>query len=154
SLVLADVPTAPPAQHVESEIDKVDTRPNNVQRDGTVPLSTPLPLNTLGTVPSGAVPVASPVAPMARAAKGSGRSSLTAVEEGTLTSWTTGRGAHSPLARRIISSRRAPMGHLASSLWTSVFNPLDSLRWWLLIPGRLEFLLWFSGTILLMSVTC
>src|SRR5207248_5327030 len=75
-------------------------------------------------------------------------------EEGALASWTTGRGAHSPLARRIASRRRIPMNRATSSLWTSVFNPLDRLRWWLLVPGRLEFLLWFSGTVLLMGVTC
>ncbi len=34
-----------------------------------------------------------------------------------------------------------------------VFRPLDNLRWWLLAPGRLEFLIWLGGTILLLCFT-
>lgn len=33
------------------------------------------------------------------------------------------------------------------------FNPLDSLRWWLVRPGRIESLCWIAGTILLFSIT-
>ncbi len=33
-------------------------------------------------------------------------------------------------------------------------NPLDQVRWWLLRPGRMEFLLWIVGTLLLIVVTC
>ncbi len=32
-------------------------------------------------------------------------------------------------------------------------QPIDQLRWWLLQPGRLEFLMWFVGTIFLMCVS-
>jgi len=33
-------------------------------------------------------------------------------------------------------------------------NPLDHVRWWLLYPGRIEFILWLCGTVLLIAVTC
>ena len=61
-------------------------------------------------------------------------------------SWTTGAGKDSPLAKRITSRRQ----HKSAN----ALNPLDRLRWWLLFPGRIEFLLWLSGTIVLVSVTC
>jgi hypothetical protein len=32
-------------------------------------------------------------------------------------------------------------------------NPLESVRWWLLYPGRIEFLLWSGGTLLLLLIT-
>jgi hypothetical protein len=32
--------------------------------------------------------------------------------------------------------------------------PLDTLRWWLLYPGRMEFMMWISGALLLLCVTC
>jgi hypothetical protein len=32
-------------------------------------------------------------------------------------------------------------------------DPRDRLRWWLLKPGRIEFILWIVGTILLMAIT-
>jgi hypothetical protein len=33
-------------------------------------------------------------------------------------------------------------------------HPLDRVRWWLLYPGRLELLLWVTGTALLVAITC
>jgi hypothetical protein len=33
------------------------------------------------------------------------------------------------------------------------FHPIDHLRWWLLQPGRLEFLMWLAGTIFLIGVS-
>jgi len=33
-------------------------------------------------------------------------------------------------------------------------NPLEHVRWWLLYPGRIEFVLWLCGTVLLIGVTC
>jgi hypothetical protein len=32
-------------------------------------------------------------------------------------------------------------------------NPVDRLRWWLLKPGHIEFVLWIGGTLLLMIIT-
>ena len=61
-------------------------------------------------------------------------------------SWTTGQGKNSVLAKRIASR-----GQRKSAL---SLNPIDRLRWWLLYPGRMEFLLWLSGTIILVGVTC
>ena len=61
-------------------------------------------------------------------------------------SWTAGSATGSPYAQLIAdpakSRRQKPS-----------FNPLDHLRWWLLRPGRIEFMFWLGGTILLVSVT-
>jgi hypothetical protein len=35
-----------------------------------------------------------------------------------------------------------------------IHNPLDYMRWWLLYPGRLEFLFWLVGALLLGVVMC
>ncbi|GER89281.1 hypothetical protein KDW_34430 [Dictyobacter vulcani] len=34
-----------------------------------------------------------------------------------------------------------------------IAHPIEGLRWWLVHPGRLEFLLWLLGTMLLLCVT-
>jgi hypothetical protein len=70
------------------------------------------------------------------------------VEPREAASWTAGAGSNSRYAR-IISG--AAQGDWRKQL---AFNPLDRLRWWLLRPGRLEFLLWLGGTLLLVIVTC
>lgn len=69
---------------------------------------------------------------------------LVPASEGHLRSWTAGGGTNSLHAKRIISTERH----------STLLNPLDRVRWWLLYPGRIEFLLWFVGTITLMAVTC
>lgn len=62
-------------------------------------------------------------------------------------SWTAGEAAGSRYAQLVAArTRRQKAG--------PSFNLLDRLRWWLLHPGRFEFLLWLGGTILLMAVTC
>ena len=61
--------------------------------------------------------------------------------------WTAGAAAGSSYAQRLVA-RDHERRHLAS------FNVFDRLRWWLLHPGRFELLLWLSGTLLLMTVTC
>ena len=63
------------------------------------------------------------------------------------TSWTTAQGKDSWLAQRVASKKRDDQRTRKS------FNPLDSLRWWLLYPGRIEFLLWFNGAIVLVVIT-
>jgi len=35
-----------------------------------------------------------------------------------------------------------------------IHNPLDYIRWWLLYPGRLEFLFWLGGAVLLGMMIC
>lgn len=37
--------------------------------------------------------------------------------------------------------------------YASVSSPFDRLRWWLLVPGRIEFILWLCGTLALICVT-
>jgi hypothetical protein len=34
-----------------------------------------------------------------------------------------------------------------------ILNPLERVRWWLLYPGRIEFLLLAGGTLLLLGIT-
>ena len=65
-------------------------------------------------------------------------------------SWTAGAGAGSRYAQ-LVAARTGNPGrhrHMLS------FNIFDRMRWWLLHPGRFEFLLWLGGTLLLMTVTC
>lgn len=64
-------------------------------------------------------------------------------------SWTAGEAADSPHARRIAARSRSKRHHRSLAL-----HPLDHVRWWLLRPGRIEFMLWLGGTILLVGVTC
>lgn len=64
-----------------------------------------------------------------------------------LASWTAGGAEQSRLAHRLIE-RPARRGSAYSSSSLQL-NPLDRVRWWLLKPGRIEFLLWLVGTILL-----
>ncbi len=71
-----------------------------------------------------------------------------AVEHIEMVSWTAGQGAHSLFAQRI-AQHQAP-GLPRRNLR---FHPFDRLRWWLLYPGRLEFVLWLSGTLFLLAVT-
>ena len=66
-------------------------------------------------------------------------------------SWTTGPGQDSVFARRIASRAKDKKGQRKSTL---SLNPVDRVRWWLLYPGRIEFLLWLNGTILLFVITC
>ncbi len=64
-------------------------------------------------------------------------------------SWTAGDAAQSTHARLISSRGKRKSHHMVVSL-----NPFDRLRWWLLRPGHIEFILWLGGTVLLVAVTC
>ncbi len=66
-------------------------------------------------------------------------------------SWTAGQGKDSRLAKRIASRSNDRRGQRRNSI---SLNPIDRVRWWLLYPGRIEFLLWLNGTIVLVGVTC
>ncbi len=68
--------------------------------------------------------------------------------EGAQASWTAGSGANSAYARRIAQRERRVL-----YLRSLHAHPVDHARWWLLYPGRLEFLLWLAGTLLLLGVT-
>ena len=64
-------------------------------------------------------------------------------------SWTAGPASGSPSAQLI--ARSGGRKHLPA---IRPFQPLDNARWWLLRPGRIEFILWLGGTLLLIGVTC
>src|SRR5215470_13681714 len=64
-------------------------------------------------------------------------------------SWTAGAASQSAYAQLISARGKRRQSRHAISL-----NPLDRVRWWLLRPGRIEFVLWLGGTILLVGVTC
>lgn len=64
-------------------------------------------------------------------------------------SWTAGEASRSSQAQLISNRSKRKSPNMAVSL-----NPIDRLRWWLLRPGRLEFILWLGGTVLLVAVTC
>ena len=116
------------------------------QRQKSVTLAAPPSISDIATIPPGAATVAVPKVP-ARNQKfdllAGARTSTTIVEDA---SWTAGQGKNSLLAKRIASR-----GQRKSTL---SLNPFDRLRWWLLFPGRIEFLLWLNGTIVLVGVTC
>ena len=63
-------------------------------------------------------------------------------------SWTAGAASNSAYAQIIAAS---PAWDWRKRL---AFNPLDRLRWWLLRPGRIEYMLWLGGTLLLITMTC
>lgn len=64
-------------------------------------------------------------------------------------SWTAGAASGSASAQLIMRSGRRKRAQRVE-----IFNPLDRTRWWLLRPGRIEFILWLGGTLLLIGVTC
>ncbi|HLH61638.1 MAG TPA: hypothetical protein VKV20_08145 [Ktedonobacteraceae bacterium] len=65
-------------------------------------------------------------------------------------SWTAGKAINSSHARLIAD----PTLRKKRRQKTITLNPLDRVRWWLLLPGRIEFILWLFGTLLLIFVTC
>lgn len=72
-------------------------------------------------------------------------------QRGLDVSWTAGAGTNSELAKRIASHARDRQGKPLGEL---VLAPLSGMRWWLLYPGRMEFMLWISGALMLLGVTC
>lgn len=72
-----------------------------------------------------------------------------ASNESSPSSWTAGEAAQSSYAQ-LIATRSKHKKHRS----TISFNLLDRVRWWLLHPGRIEFVLWLGGTVLLVCVTC
>ncbi len=71
-------------------------------------------------------------------------------DDSSLASWTAGGARQSPLAQRLIERR----GQRGQRGFSSVrLNPPDRVRWWLLKPGHVEFIVWLAGTILLIAVS-
>ncbi len=64
-------------------------------------------------------------------------------------SWTAGNASRSSHAQLISSRSRRKNSRMVVHL-----NPIDRVRWWLLRPGHIEFILWLGGTVLLVAVTC
>jgi hypothetical protein len=131
-----------------SEIDTHPPVPTRPARSLTLPNPTASASSDLDaiaqadTIQHNAVTVAAtPAVPAARPRP-------TYYMEGAQTSWTAGSGANSAYARRIAQRDRR-------ALYLRSLNPhpVDHARWWLLYPGRLEFLLWLAGTLLLLGVT-
>lgn len=132
-----------PHRHVSGqvEIDEIDTLPQ-LPGKGQSNRS----LVSVNAAPVGA-PVSRVVPPAHNAAASIDPSRLALANEITdPSSWTAGNASGSPYARRI--AERHEVAKRARSL-----HPIDHLRWWLLHPGRIEFILWLGGTIVLLSVT-
>lgn len=67
-----------------------------------------------------------------------------------LPSWTTGTDK-----QLRATALHAGWGNFRSKQTASTrLAPVEQVRWWLLYPGRIEFLLWFGGTLLLLTMTC
>lgn len=157
---LDEVDTLPVPKKQTTDIDEVDTNPHRhvsgqveIDEIDTLPQ---LPgrgqsnrsLVSVNSASVGALAPVSRVLPPAHNAVASiDPSRLALASEITdPSSWTAGNASGSPYARRI--AERPKGARRARSL-----HPIDHLRWWLLHPGRIEFILWVGGTIVLLSVT-
>ena len=135
-------------------------QPSEPQHQKSLTLSAPRALSEIATIPPHAATVAVPRIPAEHAQRGwlaGVRTPVTVIESSSskiaeeAASWTTGQGKNSLLAKRIASRASDRKSQRKSSL---SLNPIDRVRWWLLWPGRIEFLLWLNGTIVLVGVTC
>ncbi len=135
SLLVSEMPTQPEVQAGAKttrrlpRVDEIDTAP-------------PQPSRML-------VPVTSQS--NVAALSGQGRTSIDSQQTkgSDPVSWTAGAASQSSYAQLISARGKRKKGQHGISL-----TPLDRVRWWLLRPGRIEFVLWLGGTILLVSVTC
>ncbi len=147
SLLATEAPTQPqppmsPRQTRRlPNIDEIDTVPPNSPTSPTAPrVAAPLAL----PAPQHMLPA--PVQKSTRQAViPAGQATLVEQQDGE--SWTAGAASNSSYAQLIATS---PARDWRKQL---AFNPLDRLRWWLLRPGRIEFMFWLSGTLLLILVT-
>lgn len=127
------------------DLSKQDTAPIPSQ---PFVLRAPRGIAELDTAPPGAATVSVPLLERNSRALPALRVPSTVTEsEGH--SWTTGRGTNSLYAQRIVDDKKRLKGKSTPHL-----NLVDQARWWLLYPGRIEFLLWLGGAITLMTVTC
>src|SRR6266581_2837409 len=148
------------------DIDEIDTLPPPIElQKSSLPVPAPSPslwsLRESGQAPPFAVTVKPPTTPVLSPLSAEDR--LAELERSRLlratnqlekatadvpSSWTAGGASGSAYARRIAEgTKNRQYRHTAS------FHGLDHVRWWLLHPGRIESLLWFGGTMLLMVVT-
>jgi hypothetical protein len=141
SLLVSEAPTRPEqtsqgkATHRLPQIDEIDTTPVMKEISSITSSRALVPtISQFGVTNSGGY--------------GETTIKVQSCDESASSSWTAGEGSQSSYARLISSSKRKK-SHRAISL-----NPVDRIRWWLLRPGRIEFVLWLGGTILLVCVTC
>jgi hypothetical protein len=64
-------------------------------------------------------------------------------------------GFFSPVETQQLSAMRLPTGMVPMAQPREFFlrRYLDDVRWWLLYPGRLEFIFWLIGVIVLVCLT-
>ena len=142
SLLISEEPTQP---ELESR-GKVTRRLPRIDEITTIP-----PLNVDHSITSSRalVPVNSHHDVTSSNRPGQASTNSMFSEEFDALSWTAGKASRSSHARLISSRSKRKNPYIAVSL-----NPFDRLRWWLLRPGHIEFVLWLVGTILLVAVTC
>jgi hypothetical protein len=151
SLLISEAPTQPGAP--------ISSRSPNTPIEGsnlvTIDEIDTLPFRANSALLPAPVPIVSPVANLPQGIVGEVSLQPTSSD---LPSWTAGEAARSPYAQRIADRRKNVGTALVVAQMKSrrnfTLNPLDNLRWWLLRPGRMEFLLWLCGTLLLIGVTC
>ncbi len=125
-------------------LDKQNTRPPQLSPSIDELVTQPPQRKAMSTVQKDAVLFTQQNSPIASVSPTTVESIL--LKENGI-SWTTAQGKDSWLAQRVASKKRDEKRTRKS------FKPLDSLRWWLLYPGRIEFLLWFNGAIVLVVIT-
>jgi hypothetical protein len=136
SLFMPETPTQPQSSARSKatrrlpRVDEIDTMPPQ--------LSPARDIDQIDTIPPGQGHTQRALIPAPRTAPG---------EIGSQ-SWTAGSASGSPSAQLIMRSTRR------KHLQVATFNPVDRTRWWLLRPGRIEFILWLGGTLLLIGMTC
>jgi hypothetical protein len=151
---LVDAPTQPIPGKVtvrlpRTSIDELDTMPGNASNmyiNAPVWDAPTMPPNPIQLSPSciDELPTMPPRVPHASKDISNRRSYLASANTVLArpqsprpsTSWTAGGSAHPSYAQRIVER-----------------NLGDRLRWWFLKPGRIEFVLWIGGIILLMLIT-
>ena len=142
SLLVSEAPTEP---ELRSQGNTTRRLPHIVEIDTTPALNNAESLESSRAL----VPLAPQPGVTASAWPGETTIHVRSLHENDPSSWTAGEGSQSSYARLISSRSKRKNPQAALSL-----NPIDRVRWWLLRPGRIEFILWLVGTILLVGVTC
>ncbi len=173
SRMVDELDTLPPTRsRVVDELDTLPPRNQNLliaqkspvllhaQHQKRTTLSFPRSISDIATIPPRSEPVVSPLMPDQQDNHNfslrvpvqpaiTESSTFKSVNAGI--SWTTGHGKKSLRAQRVANRTKGRKSQRKSAL---SLNPVDRVRWWLLYPGRIEFLLWLHGTIILFVVTC
>jgi hypothetical protein len=127
---LADIDTVPPSASSDYDISSLDTvEQASYRRDATTSLRpdervTPVPLAALPDVSRDNKHVSSDYRQYIAGAK--------------------------KISKQPVTS---PLNDYEYSRRSLRLNPLERVRWWLLYPGRIEFLLWTGGTLFLLFIT-